>query len=142
METEARPRGRSRLKWVVGATLIVVGIGALAAWAIASPGAVSYYATPSEVKVQGAQAMNRQLRVGGRVADDSLRRSGASVRFVVADGHNSLPVVYRGDIPDTLKPGTDVVAEGRLTSDGTLVASRVLAKCSSKYKSVDDKQPY
>jgi cytochrome c-type biogenesis protein CcmE len=127
---------------MVGIGLIVLGIGGLGAWAIASPGAVSYYTTPSEVSVQGTKAMGRQLRVGGRVADDSLHRSGASVIFTVTDGHNSVPVTYRGDVPDTLKQGTDVIAEGRLQPNGTLIATRVLAKCSSKFTPASGKRPY
>ena len=119
METET-PRPRRRLKWTIGIALIVAGIGGLGAWAIASPGAVSYYTTPSEVTVQGPKAMGRQLRVGGRVADGSLQRTGSTVRFTVTDGHNSVPVTYRGDVPDTLKPNTDVIAEGRLQPGGVV----------------------
>jgi cytochrome c-type biogenesis protein CcmE len=136
------PRPRRRLKWAVGIGLIVVGIGGLAAWAIASPGAVSYYTTPSEVSVQGPKAMGRQLRVGGRVADGSLQRKGSQVRFTVTDGHNAVPVSFSGDVPDTLKQGTDVIAEGMLQPNGTLVATRVLAKCSSKFTPASGKRPY
>jgi cytochrome c-type biogenesis protein CcmE len=126
--TDARPRA----KWIVAVVSIVAGIGGLAAWAIASPGAVSYYKTPTEVRAM-TNTSDRVLRVGGRVADGSLERIGArGVRFVITDGTQSVPVTYDGDVPDTLKDGTDAVAEGRL-SNGTLEATRVLAKCSSKY---------
>ena len=130
---QTRPR---RAKWAAGITLIVAGIGALAAWAIASPDAVAYYKTPSEV--HSSDVMGRNLRVGGRVAAGSLIREGSSVAFVVTDGERSVPVVYRGEVPDTLKEQTDVVAEGRLRPDGTLQATRVLAKCSSKYVPAED----
>ena len=132
MET-TRPR---RLKWAAGITFIVAGIGTLAAWAIASPDAVAYYKTPSEV--QSSDVTGRNLRVGGRVAEGTLVREGTRVSFVVTDGRNTVPVVYRGDVPDTLKEQTDVVAEGRLRPDGTLAATRVLAKCSSKFVPADD----
>ena len=142
MEPDHATRPRRRLKWAVGIGLIVAGVGALGAWAIASPGSVSYYTTPSEIAVQEGKAMGHQLRVGGRVADGSLQRSGAQVRFTVTDGHNSVPVSYRGEVPDTLKPGTDVIAEGLLQPGGTLVATRVLAKCSSKFTPASGKRPY
>jgi cytochrome c-type biogenesis protein CcmE len=142
VDTDVRPRRRGRLKWTVGIVLIVTGIGGLAAWAIASPGAVSYYTTPSEVSVQGAKAMGHQLRVGGRVAAGSLHRDGTTVTFSVTDGHNAVLVLYHGDVPDTLKAGTDVVAEGLLQPSGTLVATRVLAKCSSKFTPENGKRPY
>jgi len=132
----ARPRARRRLKWTVGSVLIVCGLGGLAAWAIASPGAVSFYVTPSQVAAQGHNAMTHQLRVGGRVGE--LVRNGTNVRFTVTDEHNAVPVVYHGDIPDTLKVGTDAVADGTLRPDGTLVATRVLAKCSSKFAPAQD----
>lgn len=128
------PRSR-RAKWAAGITLIVAGIGALAVWAIASPDAVAYYKTPSEI--HSTDTGGRMLRVGGRVAGGSLHRAGTLVRFVVTDGHEAVPVSYRGDVPDTLKDNTDVVAEGRLRPDGTLVATRVLAKCSSKFVPAD-----
>lgn len=128
---------RPRVKWMAGITFVLLGIGGLAAWAIASPDAVAFYKTPSEVHSSG-EAMGRVLRVGGRVADDTLVRDETLVRFVVTDGQATVPVVYRGDVPDTLKEQTDVVAEGRLRPDGTLVASRVLAKCSSKFVPADE----
>jgi cytochrome c-type biogenesis protein CcmE len=137
---DARLSARRRLKWAIGGLLIVCGLGGLAAWAIASPGAVSFYVTPSQVAAQGPAAMSHQLRVGGRVG--SLVRDGTNVRFTVTDGHHAVPVVYHGDIPDTLKVGTDAVADGTLRPDGTLVATRVLAKCSSKFAPKDGKRPY
>lgn len=136
--TPQRPR---RLKWIAGLSLIVAGIGGLAAWAIATPGAVSYYTTPSALAVHSVDThADRVLRVGGRVAEGTLVRDGARVRFVVTDGHNRVPVVYRGDVPDTLKERTDVIAEGVLSPDGTLRANRVLAKCSSKFVPADERQ--
>jgi cytochrome c-type biogenesis protein CcmE len=142
VDTALRPRRRSRLKWTVGIVLIVAGVGGLAAWAIASPGSLSYYVTPSELALQGNQAMGHQLRVGGQVAKGSLHRDGTTVRFDVTDGHNNVPVTYHGDVPDTLKAGTDVVAEGMLQPDRTLIATRVLAKCSSKFAPASGKRPY
>lgn len=129
---------RPRLKWIVGGALIVLGIGGLAAWALASPGAVSYYTTPSELRTEAASPPGRVLRLGGRVADGGFDRSSSVVRFTVTDGHEDVRVLYRGEVPDTLKPATDVIAEGTLAADGTLHATRVLAKCSSKFVPVEE----
>lgn len=134
--TTETPRRSARKRWIGAVSLIVAGIGGLAAWAVATPGAVSYYATPSEVLDDTDGAMTRSLRLGGRVAD--LRREGTLVTFAVTDGHRAVPVRYRGDVPDTLKDSTDVIAEGRLGADGSLEATRVLAKCSSKFVDADD----
>ena len=135
MDTEVTPETRApRKKWIAAVSLIVAGIAGLAVWAVATPGAVAYYATPTEV-LGDANAATRHLRVGGRVAD--LERDGTLVTFSVTDGHNVVPVRYRGDVPDTLKDDTDVIAEGQLGADGTLSATRVLAKCSSKFVDKD-----
>ena len=135
MQTEEWPATgpRSRSKWLIGGGLIVLGLVVLGTWAVTSPGALSYYKTPSEL---GEQALGRTLRVGGRVAD--LERDGSLVTFDLSDGHEAVRVVYRGDVPDTLKNSTDAVAEGSLRADGSLHATRVQAKCSSKFVSEED----
>jgi cytochrome c-type biogenesis protein CcmE len=133
--TTTTPRPR-RWKWAAGITSILAGIGGLAVWAIAAPDALAYYKTPSEIR--SADVMGLTLRVGGRVAAGTLAREGTLIRFVVTDGRNTVAVVYRGDVPDTLKEQTDVIAEGKLRPDGTLVASRVQAKCSSKFVPASD----
>lgn len=129
---------RTRLKLVIGGLLVALGIGGIAVWALASPGSVSYYTTPSELRAQALPAPGRTFRLGGRVAPHGFDRSGPLVRFTVTDDHGTVPVVYRGEVPDTLKPDTDVIAEGRFGSDGVLHAERVLAKCSSKFVGKDD----
>ncbi len=116
-------------RWVVAITMVVVGIAALGFWAISSPDAVAYYKTPSEL---GDVPATDRVRVGGRLVDGSLDRSGSIVRFSITDGKRDVLVRYDGEVPDTLKDGTDVIAEGRVSADG-LEADRVLAKCSSKY---------
>ena len=136
MESHTDPvvrAGRPRAKWVAGVSMIVVAIVALATWAFLSPGALAYYASPSQVARQGPAAFGRTLRVGGRVAPGTLVRNGADISFVITDGTHRVPVVYRGDVPDTLKDNTDAIAQGRLASDGTLHATNVQAKCSSKF---------
>jgi cytochrome c-type biogenesis protein CcmE len=127
------PAKPARAKWFVGVSLVVAAIVGLAAWAFLSPGALAYYKTPSQIVSDGHASFDGSLRLGGRVADGSLVRRGTLVTFTITDGHSSVPVVYRGDVPDTLKNGTDAIAEGTLASDGSMHAERVQAKCSSKF---------
>lgn len=136
MQTDERPiaLAPSRFKWWIGGGLIVVGLAVLGAWAVTSPGALAYYKTPSEL---GDESLGRTLRVGGRVSQ--LDRDGAVVTFDLSDGHETVRVLYRGDVPDTLKDSTDAVAEGQLRNDGSLRATRVQAKCSSKFVAEEDK---
>ena len=130
-ETEAsRPH---RGKWVAGVSLIVAAIAGLAVWAMFSPGALAYYRTPSDIVSGGRASFDGTLRLGGRVVDGSLERNGTRVRFTITDGHAAVPVTFRGDVPDTLKNGTDAIASGTIGPDGTMDATAVQAKCSSKF---------
>jgi cytochrome c-type biogenesis protein CcmE len=131
LETPAKKPPRA--KWIVGISMILAAIVGLAAWAVMSPGALAYYKTPSELPALGESAFGKTLRIGGRVQKGTLERSGTIVRFTISDTKNDVPVVYGGDVPDTLKEGTDAIAEGTLDRDGTLHATRVQAKCSSKF---------
>jgi cytochrome c-type biogenesis protein CcmE len=60
----------------------------------------------------------------------------SALRFRLRDrsGTTTVPVVYRGSVPDLFKPGREVVVDGRLV-DGTFVAVRdtLVTKCPSKY---------
>jgi cytochrome c-type biogenesis protein CcmE len=49
-------------------------------------------------------------------------------------GAATVPVVYRGTVPDLFRTGRDVVVTGRLRN-GTFVAQRdtLVTKCPSKY---------
>ena len=129
----SRETGPGRTKWVAGITLIVVAIVGLAAWAMLSPGALAYYKTPSQIFSSGRASFDGTLRLGGRVANGTLVRHGTLVRFTITDGHASVPVTFRGDVPDTLKNGTDVIAQGTIGPDGSMHATGVQAKCSSKF---------
>ena len=54
--------------------------------------------------------------------------------FIIKQGLNELPVRYSGIVPDTFKEGGEVVATGHLGPDGTFEATKILAKCASKYQ--------
>jgi cytochrome c-type biogenesis protein CcmE len=62
-----------------------------------------------------------------------VQRSGVEVRFVVTDTAKSIPVVYRGALPDLFREGKGVVAQGTLGSDGVFQAREVLAKHDENY---------
>ncbi len=126
-----------RTRWIAAISLIVAGIGGLAAWALMTPNAVAYYRTPSELT--DADRADQRIRLGGRIVDDSLQRDGTLVSFRVTDGKEEVLVRYAGEVPDTLKNGTDVIAEGHHGSDA-FQADRVLAKCSSKFVPKDKQE--
>jgi cytochrome c-type biogenesis protein CcmE len=60
-------------------------------------------------------------------------RDGNTVRFVITDTVNEMPVTYVGLLPDLFKEGKGVVSQGKLGEDGLFVASEVLAKHDENY---------
>jgi cytochrome c-type biogenesis protein CcmE len=73
-------------------------------------------------------------KVVGHARGDGYSRGG--MRFRVGDigGSSSVPVVYRGSVPDMFKTGRHVVVDGRY-ANGVFVAKRdtLVTKCPSKY---------
>ena len=93
-----------------------------------------FFYTPSEIAAKQAPE-GRSFRVGGMVVDGSVQRQadGVSVRFVVTDTAQSIPVVFKGILPDLFREGKGVVAQGKLGSDGVFQAEQVLAKHDENY---------
>jgi cytochrome c-type biogenesis protein CcmE len=48
----------------------------------------------------------------------------------------ALPVAYAGidPLPDTFRDGAQALVDGRMDRDGTFHASKISAKCASKYE--------
>src|SRR5438093_12585607 len=72
-----------------------------------------FFFTPSQVAAHEAP-VGRTFRIGGMVVPGSVKREGVAVRFVVSDTAKTIPVVYRGPLPDLFREGKGVVAQGRL----------------------------
>ena len=120
------------------AALIVVVVGTLV-W-LASAGikdTQTYYKTITELNAMGTRAYNARIRVGGDIADGSIQRVGNQVQFVLKQDNRELKVAYLGTdpLPDTFKGGAQALADGKLGHDGVFRASRIQAKCASKYES-------
>jgi len=93
-----------------------------------------FFFTPSQVAANEAP-LGRTFRIGGMVETGSVKRQpdGVTVRFVVTDTAKSVPVEYRGALPDLFREGKGVVAQGRVGTDGVFQASEVLAKHDENY---------
>jgi cytochrome c-type biogenesis protein CcmE len=93
-----------------------------------------FFFTPTEV-VANKAPQGRTFRIGGMVEQGSVRRQadGVTVQFTVTDTAKTLPVVYKGALPDLFREGKGVVAQGRLGADGVFHASEVLAKHDENY---------
>jgi cytochrome c-type biogenesis protein CcmE len=100
-----------------------------------------YFLMPAELAARAAAdstIYDVGLRVGGNVVSGSIKRDLATqtITFDVTDGEHVYPVSYRGIAPDTFTDDVQVVVEGRLTREGSIEASNVLAKCGSRYEAV------
>ena len=119
--------------WIGGA-VVFIAIGFLAYTGF--QGSATYYYTLDEFLQQKSAIQDTNVRVAGQVAADSVTReiSNLTMQFTIIDGSKSLPVTYKGTVPDTFKPGIDVLIEGRLDKDGIFRATTILTKCPSKYE--------
>lgn len=119
-----------RFIWIAVGVLVLCGAAAFVLNAFQSN--LVFFFTPTQVS-QGEAPKGRTFRAGGMVKDNSLVRDGNSVRFIITDTVQEIPVVYVGLLPDLFKEGKGVVAQGKLGDDGVFVASEVLAKHDENY---------
>jgi cytochrome c-type biogenesis protein CcmE len=130
---------QARTRFLVGATVIVAGVGLLIATSIQQTGV--YFLTPTELMARlevDSTFHNVGIKVGARVVPGSIRRddNARRVDFEVTDGHHTFPVTYAGLVPDTFTDASDieVILEGKYGRDGVFRATEVLAKCGSRYE--------
>lgn len=95
---------------------------------------IVFFFSPSQIAAKEAP-VGRNFRIGGLVENGSMKRDndGLTVRFTVTDTANSVPVVYKGILPDLFKEGRGCVAQGHVGSDGVFYADQVLAKHDENY---------
>ena len=93
-----------------------------------------FFFSPTQVAAKEAP-VDRAFRIGGLVQEGTVRRDpdGLTVRFTVTDTAASIPVVYKGILPDLFKEGKGCVAQGKIGADGVFQADQVLAKHDENY---------
>ena len=129
------PRG----KFILGSGMVILTVGFLMAEGIKDTGV--YFLMPAELAervASDASMYDVGIRVGGTVVAGSIQRDVATLtlEFEVTDGEATFPVTYQGLVPDTFMDDGEVVVEGRLSPEGTIHATTVLAKCGSRYEAV------
>lgn len=120
-------------------TVGVVLLGAAVALVLAAlDDGVTFFYTPSKVAAKQVPA-GQQFRLGGLVEAGSRKslEDGVGVAFRVTDCVRSMPVVYRGVLPDLFREGQGVVAIGRLEPTGVFRAESILAKHDENYMPKD-----
>lgn len=126
-----KPR-QKRLMFIIGGIALVGAAVGLVLYALKNN--VSLYFTPTQVYNKEAP-QGRSFRIGGLVEPGSLTREkdGLTAHFSITDTVKSMPVTYKGILPDLFKEGKGVVAQGRLQADNVFYAEEVLAKHDENY---------
>ena len=122
------------LKFGLLAAIILGTLGWLAAGGVEQT--ATYYKEIAELRKMGSESYDKRLRVGGDIKAHSIVRNGDQVHFTLIQNNLTLDEVYAGSepLPDTFKDGSQAVADGKLAADGTFHATKVQAKCASKYE--------
>jgi cytochrome c-type biogenesis protein CcmE len=126
---------KPRHKRIIAIALGVVALGVATALVLSAfKENLVFFFTPSQIAANEAPR-GRTFRIGGMVEKGSMRRQadGVTVQFTVTDTAKSLPVVFKGALPDLFREGKGVVAQGQLGADGVFHASEVLAKHDENY---------
>ena len=78
---------------------------------------------------------DREIRVGGLVADNSLKyeENSSIYRFIITDEKNIINVEYRGILPNLFAENKGVVVEGIYSGANNIIANKVLAKHDENY---------
>ncbi len=93
---------------------------------------INFFRSPSQV-VETPPGPREVFRIGGLVEEGTLiRGQGEVISFVVTDGGASVPVTFKGVLPDLFEEKQGMVGTGRLI-DGVFEASEILAKHDEDY---------
>ena len=126
---------KKRHKRIVFIVASLAALG-LATWLVlgAFRNNLVFFFSPTQVAAKEAP-IGRTFRIGGLVQQGTLKRDtdGLTVRFSVTDTATTLPVVYKGILPDLFKEGRGCVAQGKVGSDGVFYADQIMAKHDENY---------
>jgi len=93
---------------------------------------INFFRSPAQVASMPPKA-GEVFRLGGLVEVGSLMRGqGDVISFKITDTKDTIPVSFKGVLPDLFAEGAGVIAMGQM-EDGTFVASDILAKHDEKY---------
>lgn len=132
-QPKAKAKPKYQVKYLIGAGVILAVIIGLIVFGLSQTG--QWAVNLAELKAKGSSAVGQGVRVSGQLEANSIEKDvkANKIAFVLTDGVNRLPVSYNGVVPDTFDRAVEVVAEGKLNTDGSFTASNVLARCPSKY---------
>jgi len=124
---------KSRTRLLVATAVIVAVFVIGVVFLVQRQGA--YYRQVSELAT--GQYDGKNVKVGGRVLDGTIKRDTSGVHFTIEDltgKTETVNVTYSGQMPNTFEAGVDVVVIGEYASGGLITAEQLQTKCPSKYK--------
>mgnify|MGYP000173607596 CR=1 FL=1 len=93
---------------------------------------INFFRSPTQVSSMPPKA-GEVFRLGGLVEVGSLvRGQGDVITFKITDTKDTIPVSFKGVLPDLFAEGAGIIAMGQMDA-GTFVASEVLAKHDETY---------
>jgi cytochrome c-type biogenesis protein CcmE len=93
---------------------------------------INFFRSPSQVMAEPPSA-SETFRIGGLVEEGSLLRDqGEVIRFNVTDGGATVPVVFKGILPDLFAENQGMIGTGKYIN-GVFEASEILAKHDEDY---------
>lgn len=131
------PKKNSKTIYIAALMLFLGGVGYLLFSGLSQNSV--YFLNVSEALAMTPDELH-SVRLFGTVKADGLEyaEEGPGVRFQVEDKEKAMGtmwVEYKGAVPDTFKPGAEVIVEGGVnTTSGVFVAKTLMTKCPSKYQ--------
>lgn len=120
-----------------GGLLFVVGFGVwLVLYALRDN--VVFYVTPSEFLLKKeAGTLRLPVRLGGRIKQDTLKKSWDSYSFQIEDQHFTIGIHFTGIVPELFKEGQTIVVhvvDLYMPGQNIYKADEVLAKHDENYQ--------
>ncbi len=94
---------------------------------------IVYFLSPSEIHDKQDISLNKKIRLGGLVKENSIVYKKSSVIFTITDLKKEIIVVYKGLVPNLFSEGKGVIAEGKLKDKKYFIADKILAKHDENY---------
>lgn len=123
---------KRRRMMMIGLGLLCLGAATALALTAFEDNLLFFY-SPSDLHAE-LPPEGRMVRIGGIVEEGSMIRAvDGSISFRVTDFVETIPVSYRGILPDLFREGQGVVAQGTLIDGGVFQAEEVLARHDENY---------
>ena len=93
---------------------------------------INLYRSPTQL-AEAPPPVGEVFRLGGLVEEGSIvRGEGETVTFTVTDGGGTVPVTFRGVLPDLFTENAGMIGTGTMVN-GVFVADEILAKHDENY---------